>query len=118
MEIVEAAVSAAGDAGGTPATTALPHRHAPDFRSSTGCFDWLESFLQLDVPEPAVDRGKRCVIATRASCKRRVFVEHVLHSKEIVVLFNEARHSLGLYSAVDTGRTFLSLPPFILKFFL
>src|SRR5438874_10635902 len=33
-----------------------------------------------------------------------------------VVLFNQARHPQGLYSAVDIGMTFLSLPSFILKF--
>src|SRR5262245_319432 len=33
-----------------------------------------------------------------------------------VVLFNHARHSQGLYSAVETGMTFFSLPSFILKF--
>src|SRR5207249_8854502 len=35
---------------------------------------------------------------------------------EIVVLFNQAPHPQGLYSAVDTGMTFFSLPSFILKF--
>src|SRR5437868_13433514 len=34
----------------------------------------------------------------------------------IVVLFNQAHHPQGLYSAVDTGVTFFSLPSFILKF--
>src|SRR5204862_4403232 len=36
--------------------------------------------------------------------------------REIVVLFNQAPHPQGLYSAVDTGMTFFSLPSFILKF--
>src|SRR5207245_11316424 len=36
--------------------------------------------------------------------------------REIVVLFNQAAHPHGLYSAVDTGMTFFSLPSFILKF--
>src|SRR5437660_12230813 len=36
--------------------------------------------------------------------------------REIVVLFNQAPQPQGLYSAVDTGRTFFSLPSFILKF--
>src|SRR5438445_1184070 len=31
----------------------------------------------------------------------------------IVVLFNQARHPQGLYSAVETGMTFLSLPPIL-----
>src|SRR6266550_4311017 len=35
---------------------------------------------------------------------------------EIVVLFNQARHPQGLYSAVERGITFFSLPSFILKF--
>src|SRR5213075_3270645 len=35
---------------------------------------------------------------------------------EIVVLFNQAPHPQGVYSAVDTGMTFFSLPSFILKF--
>src|SRR6266480_1238349 len=34
----------------------------------------------------------------------------------IVVLFNQARHPQALYSAVETGMTFFSLPSFILKF--
>src|SRR5437868_9700967 len=34
-----------------------------------------------------------------------------------VVLFNQARHPQGLYSAVETGRMFFSLPSFILTFF-
>src|SRR5947208_9102615 len=34
----------------------------------------------------------------------------------IVVLFNQARHPQGLYSAVETGRTFFSLPSFIFAF--
>src|SRR5207248_8490944 len=34
----------------------------------------------------------------------------------IVVLFNQARHPHGLYSAVETGRTFFSLPSFIFTF--
>src|SRR6188508_1557435 len=34
----------------------------------------------------------------------------------IVVLFNHARHPQGLYSAVETGMTFFSLPSFILTF--
>src|SRR5436190_22295325 len=33
-----------------------------------------------------------------------------------VVLFNQARHPQGLYSAVDTGMTSFSLPSFVLKF--
>src|SRR5438552_9595247 len=36
--------------------------------------------------------------------------------REIVVLFNQAAHPQGLYSAVETGMTFFSLPSFILKF--
>src|SRR6266700_2121692 len=36
--------------------------------------------------------------------------------REIVVLFNQAPHPQGLYSAVDTGMTVFSLPSFILKF--
>src|SRR5437868_14301442 len=36
---------------------------------------------------------------------------------EIVVLFSQARHPQGLYSAVETGRKFFSFPSFILKFF-
>src|SRR5262245_18507917 len=45
--------------------------------------DWSESFLQLDVPEPAFDRSKRFVVAVLdvAGYKRRVFVENVLHPK-------------------------------------
>src|SRR5436305_7668990 len=35
---------------------------------------------------------------------------------EIVVLFNQARHPQGLYSAVETGITFFSLPSFIFTF--
>src|SRR4029453_6216606 len=35
---------------------------------------------------------------------------------EIVGLFNQPRHPRGLYSAVDTGMTFFSLPSFILTF--
>src|SRR5213595_1607199 len=38
--------------------------------------------------------------------------------REIVVLFNQALHPQGLYSAVDTGMTFFSFPSFILKFLL
>src|SRR5437868_6876151 len=34
----------------------------------------------------------------------------------IVVLFNQARHPQGLYSAVETGITFFSLPSLILTF--
>src|SRR5882724_7872728 len=34
----------------------------------------------------------------------------------IVVLFNQARHPQGLYSAVETGITFFSLPSFIFTF--
>src|SRR5678815_4664148 len=34
----------------------------------------------------------------------------------MVVLFNQARHPQGLYSAVDTGMTFFSLPSVILTF--
>src|SRR5678816_1254314 len=34
----------------------------------------------------------------------------------IVVLFNQARHPQGLYSAVETGMTFFSLPSFVLTF--
>src|SRR6266513_159306 len=34
----------------------------------------------------------------------------------IVVLFNQARHLQGLYSAVETGMTFFSLPSFVLTF--
>src|SRR5437868_8507000 len=34
----------------------------------------------------------------------------------IVVLFNQARHPQGLYSAVETGITFFSLPSFTLTF--
>src|SRR5437899_12112127 len=34
----------------------------------------------------------------------------------IVVLFNQARQPHGLYSAVETGMTFFSLPSFILIF--
>src|SRR5438552_15170605 len=34
----------------------------------------------------------------------------------IVVLFNQTRHPQGLYSAVDTGTTFFSLPSFIFTF--
>src|SRR6266446_5460755 len=33
-----------------------------------------------------------------------------------VVLFNQARHPQGLYSAVETGMTFFSLPSFIFTF--
>src|SRR5882762_2186024 len=33
-----------------------------------------------------------------------------------VVLFNQARHPHGLYSAVETGMTFFSLPSFIFTF--
>src|SRR4029077_14126698 len=33
-----------------------------------------------------------------------------------VVLFNHARHPQGLYSAVDIGMTFFSLPSFVLTF--
>src|SRR4029077_16832243 len=33
-----------------------------------------------------------------------------------VMLFKQARHPQRLYSAVDTGRTFFSLPSFILTF--
>src|SRR5436190_24098479 len=36
--------------------------------------------------------------------------------REMVVLFNHARHPQGLYSAVETGTTFFSLPSFILMF--
>src|SRR5438876_4049905 len=36
--------------------------------------------------------------------------------REIVVLLNQAPHPQELYSAVDTGMTFFSLPSFILKF--
>src|SRR4029077_4372347 len=34
----------------------------------------------------------------------------------IVVLFNQARHPQGLYSAVETGITFFGLPSFALTF--
>src|SRR5215475_5404737 len=34
----------------------------------------------------------------------------------MVVLFNQALHPQGLYSAVETGITFFSLPSFILTF--
>src|SRR5437868_10390286 len=36
--------------------------------------------------------------------------------REIVVLFNQALHPQGLYSAVDTGMTFFSLPSSIFTF--
>src|SRR6266581_679764 len=36
----------------------------------------------------------------------------------MVVLFNQARHPHGLYSAVETGITFFSLPSFTLTFLL
>src|SRR6266699_5471058 len=36
--------------------------------------------------------------------------------REIVVLFNDARHPQGLYSAVETGTTFFSLSSFIFIF--
>src|SRR5207248_572793 len=36
--------------------------------------------------------------------------------REIVVLFNQARHPQGLYSAVDTGMTFFSLSSFTWMF--
>src|SRR6266496_3433800 len=36
--------------------------------------------------------------------------------REIVVLFNQACHPQGLYSAVETGMTFFSLPSFIFIF--
>jgi hypothetical protein len=44
---------------------------------------FLESFLQLDVPEPAFDRGKRFIVAVLegGGDKGRIFVEHVLHPK-------------------------------------
>src|SRR5437588_3744183 len=35
---------------------------------------------------------------------------------EIVVLFNQAPHPHGWYSAVETGMTFFSLPSLMLKF--
>src|SRR5262245_18169619 len=34
----------------------------------------------------------------------------------MVVLFNQARHAQGLYSAVETGITFFCLPSFMLTF--
>src|SRR6266536_6660210 len=37
---------------------------------------------------------------------------------EIVVLFNQARHPQGLYSAVESGITFFSLSSFTLRFLL
>src|SRR5437870_3676908 len=42
-----------------------------------------ESLLQLDVPEPAFDRGKRFVviILESAGYERRIGIEDVLHSK-------------------------------------
>src|SRR5205814_3494840 len=36
--------------------------------------------------------------------------------REIVVLFNQARHPQGLDSAVETGITFFSLPSFVFRF--
>src|SRR4029453_14629728 len=44
---------------------------------------FLESFLELHVPEAAFDRGKRFVVAVLIGGrhKRRVFVEPVLHTK-------------------------------------
>ena len=43
----------------------------------------LKSFLKLDVPEPAFAHGKQFVVAVLESAgdERRVFVEHVLHTK-------------------------------------
>jgi hypothetical protein len=56
-------------------------RCAKDPRSGLSCFDGLESFLELDVPEAAFDGGNRFVVAVLESAghKRRVFVEHILH---------------------------------------
>jgi hypothetical protein len=44
---------------------------------------FLESLLQLDVPEPAFDRGKRFVVVVfeGAGLERRIVVTHVLHAK-------------------------------------
>ena len=44
---------------------------------------FLESLLQLDVPEPAFDRGKRGVVVVLegSSHKRRIEIEHVLQPK-------------------------------------
>src|SRR6184192_1044694 len=49
-------------------------------RSRTG---FLESFLYLDVPEPAFDRGKRFIVAVLegGGHEWRIFIEHVLHTK-------------------------------------
>src|SRR4029077_428761 len=47
-------------------------------------FAWpLEAFLQPDVPEPASDISQRFVVIVleRSADKRRIGIEHVLHSE-------------------------------------
>src|SRR6058998_27837 len=84
-------------AGGRPAATELLRRERGDYFfeariAAQGYFlIWeskgkvvlaqLESFLQLHVPKPTFDRGKRFVVAVprRAGRKRRILIEHVLH---------------------------------------
>ena len=48
------------------------------FRSSDSN---LKSLLQLDVPEPAFDRGQRFVVAVLEGCRSEgwIYVEHILH---------------------------------------
>src|SRR6478609_7051888 len=43
----------------------------------------LEAFLQSDIPEPASDISQRFVVIVleRSGDKRRIFIEHVLHSE-------------------------------------
>jgi hypothetical protein len=59
--------------------TGIAPQRVPDL----SCSDWLESFLQLDVPEPAFDCGQRLVVAVLdvTGHKWRIRIEHVLHAK-------------------------------------
>src|SRR6478736_4246745 len=46
-------------------------------------FQWLEALLQADVPEPALNCGKRFIIAVleAASHEWWIFIQHVLHAQ-------------------------------------
>ncbi len=74
----------------------------------------LEALLQRHIPGAPLDVGRRLVVAvfrspaTNGGAKSKtLFTPSV-----IVVLLSHALHPHGLYSAVDTGMTFLSLPLF------
>ena len=79
----------------------------------------LEALLQRHIPGSPLDIGRLLVVAvfsrppaTNGGAKSKtLFIPSVM-----VVSLSHARQPHGLYSAVETGMTFLSLPPFIVAF--